>query len=404
MYLEKFLKVFEETNTNTKDKRTKKRLKLIVDELANLIAITGTFELEPKFFEMSSDEIDRRFGSTPMVRKLMKILLKKESWPLVVKEGRTQAFGKYEKAVCSLNWCVNLPAWRELKKFIEGSNMTNKDEKAFLTSIGTSKFADELSTGEFNYDEKNFRLYHPLQNFEKGIRSAVLVENGYFYDCDITSAMPSILVQLFLARGGDASQIQTLIDYVANVKFIRSTLAEFHQTEEKNIKKLINSLFFGVAFYMGSEVLEDIFDTPEVLLSVVNDVYLYEFKNEIIVLRQFLTENFKEEFPDVKLQTFDRKLKSGEVIQVDKWRSKLFYVYVQEERKVIDFVQEYIEVVCADAKLFRIHDGFVSSKKVDLELLKRRMKFEIGYDISFTEAELSRDVLRTPANDIVDPS
>jgi hypothetical protein len=54
-------------------------------------------------------------------------------------------------------------------------------------------------------------------------------------------------------------------------------------------------------------------------------------------------------------------------------------------------------------KLFRIHDGFVSSKKIDLELLKRRMKFEIGYDIDFTEAELSRGVLRTPANDIVDP-
>jgi hypothetical protein len=388
MYLEKIEQLFLETKTNVNDKRTKKRLKLIVDELANLIAITGTCELEPKFFEMSADEIDRRFGSTPMVRKLMSILLLKESWPLVVKPGRTQAFGKYEKNVASLNWCVNVQAWRDLKFFIERQKMTSKQASKFLSSIASSKFTDELSTGDFEYEEKNFRLYHPLQNYVKKIRSAVLVEHGYFYDYDITSAMPSILVQLFLARGGDASQIQTLIDYVANVKFVRSTLAEFHQTEEKNIKKLINSLFFGVAFFMGNDVLEDIFDTPEVLLSVVNDAYLYDFKNEIIVLRQFLTENFKEDFPDVKLQTFERKLKSGEVIQVDKWRSKLFYVYVQEERKVIDFVEQYVNEVCSDAKLFRIHDGFVSSKKVNLDLLKKKLKEQTGYDISFTEEKV----------------
>lgn len=387
MYLEKFLKVFEETKTNTNDKRTKKRLKLIVDELAEFI---GTNTLEPRKFEMSSDDIDKKFGSTPMVRQLMDLLLMKTDWPLVVKEGRERAYGSYKVKNYPLQYCVNVKAWKALKKFIEPEVELLKiaDVKNAVASIGASKFADELSTGEFNYTEKQNRLYHPLQNFEKGIRSAVLVENGYFYDYDITSAMPSILVQLFLARGGDASQIQTLIDYVENVKFIRTTLAEYHQTEVANIKKLINSLFFGVAFYMGSEVLEDIFDTPEVLLSVVNDTYLYEFKNEIIVLRQFLTENFKEDFPDVKLQTFDRKLKSGEVIQVDKWRSKLFYVYVQEERKVIDFVQNYIEVVCADAKLFRIHDGFVSSKKIDLDLLKQKMKTELGYDIQFTEAEL----------------
>jgi hypothetical protein len=111
----------------------------------------------------------------------------------------------------------------------------NRNWKALV-----EKYAEELESGQFNYNRKSFRDYHELQNLNGSTRSTLFQSVGYGYEYDVKSAIISLSYTEFRRLGGESKPL--IEQYLSNPDRYRKQLSRKLGLPVSTIKTCITAL------------------------------------------------------------------------------------------------------------------------------------------------------------------
>lgn len=233
----------------------------------------------------------------------------------------------------------------ESKDFVltEPLNITPEEMEQTLIREYVDKYKDDFKKGLTIEDYKETecgRVYHELQNVKSGVRDKIMKELDYKHTGDIKSAIGTVLYQ----ECGKEYNPQLITE-----------IAKETGIERKNVKKAVNSLFFGSNLhYYKSEVFKDIEYTVklDVLLKLSNNEKFCKLKSEIKEINQ----------------------------QIDTKR------YFNLERKITNCFYEFIKK--QGGNTFLIHDGFYSTIEYSVKQLEDYIKQDTGFSVVIEKGTL----------------
>ncbi len=319
---------------------------------------------ETKPHPWSTRYIDKYFGvsSNPLSRYLRETLLTctDESFKFNIPG---------EVGVCK-KYILNKEGMRFLK---ENLKISNTIIYPIVLQVAQADHKVELDSGNFTYDDKTHRLWHPLQRYRKQFRTQILAEAGYTHDYDIACCAPTLIHQ-YAQHLGMEEYLFTLRDYLSNKTKIRNEIAREIELPVSAVKEIINALFAGATIANNDK----------------SDIY--EILNGDRIRIEYLKQNkfIKELRKDIKtcweyirpvMQTRTRLQPNGKqrlckITPKQKWN-----VYFELERIVLNSVRTYLEE--NSIKHFLIHDGWVCDKQVNEEELKEHVKMKTRFNINF---------------------
>lgn len=235
-----------------------------------------------------------------------------------------------------------------------------------------SKFDSELTSGNFNYNDKSNRQWHPLQNLPSEIRKQQLSQYGYRHIYDIRCAAPSIILHLARDLGITLKHTSTIEHYIANKTAIRQELARDLQLSLSDVKKLITMLFnrapIGhVASLATTQLLRG---DSRAIEAVKRNAYIQSLREEIKRCWDKLA-HYQIEGEYVIPRTYHSNGKKKRITSSDRWQ--LYFLY---ERRVMNSVTDYLDKQLA---LYLIeHDGWSSNIQVDLDELTHHVRTATG--------------------------
>ena len=150
----------------------------------------------------------------------------------------------------------------------------------------------ELETGQFKYDEKSDRLFHPLQFKPKRIKRPTFSSYGYRHEYDIKGAVYTLIRQ-HADQLGYQGRTGSLDDYILNCDLRRQELSDRCGINNKQSKLVFTSIIQGSAIrsYWGSQLYQQLDCNDQVIKSLQSDQYLTEIKQELRDLWSFLKQS-----------------------------------------------------------------------------------------------------------------
>ena len=245
----------------------------------------------------------------------------------------------------------------------------NKQLELFYRSYAIeylcSKFKTELVSGDFNYRDSSNRLWSPLQNLRREIRTEMLSQHGYQYQYDIESCAPALLYQIWQRNqkfSGDLVRLDHIQELVEDRTGIRNQLVVETGIEYDQIKTAITSLFNGAR--MGTNnycslYRELDYDTDKMELLKQN-AWIQGLRRDV----KNLWTGIAHGIPGIR--SIDSSVK---------WQ-----IYFRAERQVIDQMDNYFR--SNKARTFRIHDCLVSDLEVDPSDVVSDVFVNTGYKIN----------------------
>ena len=221
------------------------------------------------------------------------------------------------------------------------------------------KHSAELLSFDFNYNDKSYRLWHPLQMLKKD-QKALFWAPYLPHDYDIQAAAPNILSQLAARIGLPDLIQQQVIDLRKNPEQWRTRVMDLTGCDRKTAKRILNSLFNGARLarssFCGAYVALD-YDYVAMTRLMTDP--------EIVQLRSAIKRIWAILATALKTDRIDRK---------DRWQ-----LYFSQERKVLDTVRRYL----ADRNnpVFCEHDGFRTRDPIDVLDLQRFIAAQTGYSL-----------------------
>jgi hypothetical protein len=236
----------------------------------------------------------------------------------------------------------------------------------------------ELEQRKFEYKDKSFRLWHPLQNMKRKIKQGFWAQHGFEWNYDIQACAPTLLYQM--ARRYDLYDGEHMVvirDYLDNRTHYRNYLAEVAGIEPDDAKGIITSLFNGgILWGTSCAAYDTVGQDLEVLHKVKQDPFMVKLRFAInrmwVNLKlaaqlRSMAKDMDYANPEFAVRNFTR--------DGSKWE-----LYFSLERRVMDVVE--IAANKQGANIFREHDGFISDMKVDIKKLQEAVA-EDGFDIEF---------------------
>lgn len=230
------------------------------------------------------------------------------------------------------------------------------------TTMYSTDHKIELNSGEFVYQEKSDRYWHPIQSARKEIKHRVFDKHQYRHNYDIECAAPRLLYQHALTFND--TPLVTIEDYITNKTSVRQQLADDTGIDVKTIKKVINGIFNGAKLGCNKDFhLFNELDNNYIMMNRLKD-------NEYI---QLLKADIAEMWKTIPIK--DRR-SSREKAEV----------YRQIEKKVLTSIKRYLNK--NNNKHFTEHDGWVCEYEIDEYQLQKYVKEHTGYVIA-----MSHDVI-----------
>ena len=273
-----------------------------------------------------------------------------------------------KQGICK-KYILNVEGVRFLK---EALKIDNIQLYPIVTALSHSDHKQELDSGNFTYNDKSNRLWHPLQRYRKEYRTQILGDAGYIHDYDIQCSAPTLIHQYAQHLGLD-EYLFALRKYLNDRTAVRDELSQQLELDPDAVKEIINALFAGA------------------VISKNKDSDIYHILNGDIARIEYLKQNefIKELVSDIKtcwtyirphMQKRTRVVNGKERLLPLNARQK-WNVYFELERVVLNSVRTYLDE--RSIKYFLIHDGWTCNREVDREELGNYVRDTTGYEIKF---------------------
>jgi hypothetical protein len=237
------------------------------------------------------------------------------------------------------------------------------------------EFAEELRTHIWTYDDLSSRLHHPLQRVRSEIRQQVLAENGLCYDYDIECCAPTAILY-HAHQCGMTEYLFAIRGYLNRRTSIRRYLADSLVVDIHTVKQIINALFCGakVGCNPDFDISRLLQHDPARIQVLKNNHYIQQLRREIKLCWDYIENSGRY---TIKFNKSNRRMR---MTAKRKWA-----VYFDLERQLLNQVREYLTETSNNH--FLIHDGWTSTKAVDVPELIARIKsrLDIPVRISLNE-------------------
>lgn len=217
-----------------------------------------------------------------------------------------------------------------------------------------------------------------LQTTKREIRN-LLLSNMNYYDYDFENCHYNIFEQTLKKYGADMSEYQTMINYNRNKKEFRKQLMEYCGISEDKVKSVFISLVCGDSGGYYSKTFRKILTKDEI--AKINKYPSFkQLKAETMKGAKFLIE---------KMTGSDGILKNaiGKVFDKKSWKQRISFILQGFERQMLDVIlEEYWESI-----ILLMHDGFVSTKILDIPRIENIIEQKTGYKMKLEMKELIFD-------------
>lgn len=343
---------------NFENARTRKTLK-------NAIGMTIACLDAEKPRNLGTRFIDRYYGQQgkPTGDWLRKTLL--------ISHSNTWSYGKRSK--CK-TYTYN-PGGIELIKSILNYTTTIHQQTELDRTLALEWVKDTFVFDDIEYEDKSNRLWNPIQNLPKAIRSAYLSEMGLCYQYDMICAAPTLLHQMSW-RHSHGHVLEYIDDYINNRTDIRNKLANETGLPVANIKILINGLFAGARFGANKHcsTYQYVNQDRTIIEFLKQHVWFTGLRNDINQMWEYL----RPELPVITKTLKNGKTRKEQMTPRNKWN-----LYFSLERSVLNEIRSYLELEEVNKKYFLIHDAFVSeSLPFGIDDLERWIYERTGFNIN----------------------
>ena len=335
--------------------------------------------------EISSAELTDVFGnqSNPLSAYLRGMVLQQVS--------SSYRVGQYSKV-----WSLNKAGRDELARLVQVANNGVVPGALQPMSYVMQKYGEELHTLEFKYNDSSNRLFHGLQNIKREHKADFWHSVGLRWNYDIVAAAPTILFQLAQKHLGGAQASSNLIDilfgtlkeYLADRTAFRAHVAALTGLTLHDAKRLVNSLFNGArlartAQCSAYQVMNFDYDAMSRLQA---DPKVQTLRDDIARMWRKIEEARRFAMPlDGRAGAW--KLSKSK----DKWS-----VYFEHERAVLESIKRYLAKT--GNKAFTEHDGFRTSREVDVNELETWIEQETGFKLKIEKEEESGEKVGNARN------
>lgn len=269
-----------------------------------------------------------------------------------------------------------------LRENLKISNIINYPS---VLQVAKTDHLPELESGNFAYEDKSNRLWHPLQRYRKHYRTQILTEHGYEHHYDISTCAPTLIHQYSQQipeividgrwqQGPMDLYLFALRRYLNEKDQVRKEIAQGLELPSEAAKELINALFAGAVISRRKE--SDIYQILDGDISRIEwlkqDLYVQELQQDIKTCWEYI----KPVMPKRTKKTSKGTERRLPISSKQKWHK-----YFELERSVIDSVKTYLDQ--RGIKYFLIHDGWTCNREIDREELSQFIRDQTGFNLKF---------------------
>jgi hypothetical protein len=219
-----------------------------------------------------------------------------------------------------------------------------------------------LDTGDFEYETKGHRDYHPLQNLPKRIKRPLLASKGYRHEYDIQCCAQTLLLQHAKALG--FKQATPALDrYISDRTSVRSELESNTGLDSKTVKQILTALLNGSTL--------SCWHTNTIFAYVNYNRQMIEFLKEDQFIQQYITDVRGMWKAIRKHQSLRYKERFNAKMKSEKYR------FLEESVRVV--IQRHLKKT--KNRAFVEHDGWSCQTAVDTNRLTYEVKQQTGFVI-----------------------
>lgn len=356
---------------NFQDKRINKRCR-------KAIGFTKALLSEDKPRQMSTRFIDKHFGvsSRPLSAFLRHKLL------ICSDDHYSRDSGKCKSYIINKSGLYDLLDRLDTKKDNDITTTINYPSVTVLEEAlnwANETYKDQLTSKEFEYKDKSNRLFNPIQNIRSELRKPLLASHGLRYEYDIATAAPTMLYQYsFMTPSATGEVLETLEHYIANKQEVREKLAGEAEVSSKTIKVIINALFAGA--YLSKHPDTSIYKELDGCVARIEFLKQHPYLSALREDIKAMWQPIKDDYPITYYTTQAGKRRKNPFNAQAKWS-----VYFNLERDVLEVIRDYLST--KNNHVFLEHDGFTSSKSVDLVDLTQVIQHYTGFELNIEGTE-----------------
>lgn len=311
---------------------------------------------------LSTRHIDQHLGMSgrPLGRYLRGLLL------ICVDDSYSKDAGK----------CKTYRANKEGIDYLESVVINNRTNNNIVSRF-SEKFAEQLDSGEFEYNDTSSRLYHPLQNVRRETKQSVLADSGYHHTYDINCCAPTLIYQ-YSQLVGNEEYLFFITDYLKNKSSIRQRIALQAEISELQVKRIINGLFQGahISNHSDTAVYKELEGDRARIEFLKQDQFLIGLRADIKICWDYIK-------PTLPRRT--RRDRRGVIRTIPLSGRTKTALYRDLERQVLNAIRDYLEQTSNPA--FLEHDGWSCKNPVDRidlrDYVRDRTGFVIDIDYEF---------------------
>lgn len=240
-----------------------------------------------------------------------------------------------------------------------------------------------FSMKEYIAKEDSYGRIHCAEQHIPKLRKIKIYAGAYDYDIEASS--PTILSQMYTKLTGNSTPI--IDEYISQKTEIRKKLAEYIDTDIFTIKKFITSIFYGGKMPTDNQ-LKSVWASQ---FSIVKTLGIFKTKqllkhNWVKSLICEVKEVTNALYEDVRKNNKDKKITNaaGFTITLPRWSKQtvIYHLYIGVERQILNIILDIFNKY--NLGILPIHDGFLSNKKLKLDVVQNIIFKETGYKVSYS--------------------
>ena len=245
----------------------------------------------------------------------------------------------------------------------------NTVKRHLVADAMEAEHIDEIRSGDFVYNDKSNRYWHPLQNVNSNTRKWLFAKHDYKHIYDIKACAPTLIAFLADAKAPKKTitvkrMNATFDNFLNNTQQFRAHIAGIINSDITTAKKLINSLFAGARLGCNKD-----YSTFQMLNYDYNKMNALKADAQLDALRCAITKAWK-----IIASAEDIHVSLGKKITSrHKWA-----VYFKYERAIMTVITDYLEYNYI--KYFIEHDGWSCNTQLDIAELLKLIRARTGID------------------------
>lgn len=294
---------------------------------------------------------------------------------------------RYSKdAGITKQWCLNAAGADHIRHLLNSDIGTaaaaqQQFDQECVDHWIQKEFGDQVATNQYEYTEKSFRLWHPIQNIRSQYKKPLLAQYGLEYHYDIQCCAPTLIHQHAQRQLEPMDlYLSALRHYLVDRQQVRQELAQAMAIDINTAKVIINALFCGarVGHNPTFDISQLLNHDPARIEYLKQDPYITELRTDIrICWNHIQTSMIRRSIIDK-----NNRKRMLAITPRDKWMR-----YFDLERTVLNSVVDYMKV--HNIQYFLEHDGWACDRPIDTQQLELHVRESTGYQVVFDSTRIS---------------